>query len=431
MRIVTAAHGYGQVGGVDRYLSTVIPALVDAGHEVACWFETRDCAAADSLSRHHGVTWWTAADGAQRAIDSVRQWHPDVVFTHGIASPARERELLDLAPSVCFAHSYYGTCISGSKMHRSPSERCCTRPFGPACLLQYFPRRCGGWSPLTMVRQYELQSSRLDLLRRYDRIAVASQHMAEEYSRHHLDGKVRVVSLPIESAPVQTARPDAGPTRLLYLGRIEETKGAHIAIESAALVAANADRAIELQMSGEGSRHDALKERAARLMARTRNLTVTFTGWLSEAECLASLDRVHLLLVPSCWPEPFGMVGVEAALRGVPAVAFAVGGIPEWLTDGVNGRLVPADPPDAAGFADAILACLADVPGLERMRQRSRDLARRFSIEAHLSRLDGVLREAIFASRAVRSVHLPPSREAPADRRSLDEGGQADPLLHQ
>jgi glycosyltransferase involved in cell wall biosynthesis len=369
--------------------------LIHSGHEVACWFETADCAAADALSSEHGVAWWSAAADADRALDAVRQWNPDVVFTQGIASPERERDLLDVAPSVCFAHSYYGTCISGSKMHGSPQGRCCTRAFGPACLLQYFPRRCGGWSPLTMVRQYELQHTRLDLLHRYDRIAVASHHMAGEYSRHHLDGKVRIVSLPIESAPVQTARSDSGPTRLLYLGRLEDTKGAHIAIESAALVAANTGRSIELQMSGEGSRHDVLKERASRLMAGARNLAVTFTGWLSEAECVASLDRVHLLLVPSCWPEPFGMVGVEAALRGVPAVAFAVGGIPEWLTDGVNGRLVPADPPDAGRFADAILACLADASAFERMREHSRDLARRFSVNAHLARLDAVLREAI------------------------------------
>jgi len=408
MRIAIAAHGYGQAGGVDRYLSTVIPALVGSGHEVACWFETGDCSAADSLSADHGVAWWTATPDAERALDSIRQWQPDVLFTQGIASPEREQELLDIAPSVCFAHSYYGTCISGSKTHRSPTERCCTRAFGPACLLHYFPRHCGGWSPLTMMRQYELQHTRLELLRRYDRIAVASHHMAAEYARHQFAEKVRVVSLPIESRPVQKSRSDAGPTRLLYLGRLEETKGAHVAIESAALVAARIDRTFELQMSGEGSRRDRLRERAAQLMARQPNLTITFTGWLSESECVASLDRSHLLLVPSCWPEPFGMVGVEAAHRGVPAVAFAVGGIPEWLIDGVNGRLVPSDPPDATRFADAIVACLADAASFDRMRERSRDLARRFSIDAHLARLDGLFREAAFVSRSVRSVRLQP-----------------------
>lgn len=246
-----------------------------------------------------------------------------------------------------------------------------------------------------MVRQYELQSTRLDLLRRYDRIAVASRHMAEEYSRHHLDDKVRIVSLPIASSVVPTERAGADSTRLLYLGRLEETKGAHIAIDSAALVAARTGRAVVLQMSGEGSQGDVLKERAANLVARQPNFKVAFTGWLSDAGCVASVDDAHLLLVPSCWPEPFGMVGVEAALRGVPAVAFAVGGIPEWLTDGVNGRLVPADPPDAVRFADAIVACLADTAGFERMRARCRDLARRFSVDAHVTKLDALLREAV------------------------------------
>ena len=50
-------------------------------------------------------------------------------------------------------------------------------------------------------------------------------------------------------------------------------------------------------------------------------------------------------MVPSIWPEPFGQVGPEAGLYGVPAAAFAVGGTPSWLTDGVNGRLAPGDPP--------------------------------------------------------------------------------------
>jgi len=400
MRIAVAVHRYGQPGGIDRYLSTVVPALAGAGYEVACWFETADHTRAEALSRQHGVLCWIAAAGPERAFDSLRRWTPDVLFSQGVGSPDLEKELLTVAPSVFFAHSYYGTCISGSKMFQVPQGKCCAREFGPACLVQYYPRRCGGWSPITMLRQYDLQHARLLLLRDYDRIVVGSHHMAHEYERHQLGTKVRVVPLPIEVNTAETAQPSADSTRLLYLGRFEETKGAHIALESAALVAGTGHRRIELQMSGEGSLHDALEQRAAHLMARQPNLSVTFTRWLGEAECIAAIDRSHLLLVPSCWPEPFGMVGVEAALRGVPAVAFAVGGIPEWLTDGVNGRLVPADPPNAPRFADAIAACLADASGLERMRERGRELARRFSIEAHLAHLTPVLTEVADAPAA-------------------------------
>ena len=48
-------------------------------------------------------------------MPALRAWRPDVVYMHGVADVALERALLDVAPSVLFAHSYYGTCISGTK----------------------------------------------------------------------------------------------------------------------------------------------------------------------------------------------------------------------------------------------------------------------------------------------------------------------------
>ena len=382
-------------------MATVVPALVAAGHDVACWFEkTSD---ADSSPRWDVCT-WTAEGQESAALQALASWRPDVIFAQGLTSPRLECALMQLRPSVCYAHSYYGTCVSGSKMHRSPSQRCCTRRFGAACLAHYYPRRCGGLSPLTLVTQYRLQQSRLNLLHDYRRILVASRHMAEEYARHGLQDKTRVVPLPIESpsASPSPAKP-SDTVRLLYLGRLEQTKGAHIAIDSAALVAAMTGRHVELQMSGEGSLESLLKKQAAQAMARDPRFTVTFTGWLETDRCVDSFDRTDLLLVPSCWPEPFGMVGVEASLRGLPAVAFAVGGIPEWLTDGVNGRLVAADPPDSKRFADAIVECLSDPAALARMRQHCRTSSRRFSVDSHVSQLSHVLQEATQISHQVKS----------------------------
>ncbi len=108
----------------------------------------------------------------------------------------------------------------------------------------------------------------------------------------------------------------------------------------------------------------------------------------------AGLDRLmresDLLVVPSTWPEPFGLAGPEAGLRGLPAVAFAVGGIPEWLRDGVNGRLAPADPPSATGLARAIVDCLRDPAELERLRRGAREAAAGFSVDAHVAALLGL-----------------------------------------
>ena len=60
------------------------------------------------------------------------------------------------------------------------------------------------------------------------------------------------------------------------------------------------------------------------------------------------MKNMDLLVVPSVWPEPFGLVGPEAAHHGVPSAAFAVGGIPEWLVDGVSGHLAAGDRPTGA-----------------------------------------------------------------------------------
>lgn len=394
MRIAFAAHSGEQVGGVEAYVRRVVPALVAAGHDVSCWLERGEANGEPLFRPVDDVTCFKAGDQPQAALDALQRWKPDVLYSQGIASPSREQELLNVAPSVVFCHSYYGTCISGSKMQQRPTQQCCTREFGVGCLLQYYPRRCGGRSPLTMLRQYRLQQDRLELLASYDRLVVASRHMADEYAKHGLQDKVRVVPLPIESVhPSHASAEDDGTWRLLYLGRLEEIKGAHIAVESAAIVAASSERPVHLQVSGNGSLRGRLQQQADILMARHSNLTITITGWLREEQCSDAVSWAHVLLVPSCWPEPFGMVGIEAAQRGVPTVAFAVGGIPEWLSDGVNGRLVPGDPPDSNNFAEGITACLADSQTLNRMRAGSRIAARGFGLDAHVRQLETVLAE--------------------------------------
>jgi glycosyltransferase involved in cell wall biosynthesis len=255
-----------------------------------------------------------------------------------------------------------------------------------------------------MLQLYGWQRSRQRLLSRYARVLVASRHMADEYARHGLASRVRVVHLPIESTrPVLDVHEGASGWRLLYLGRLERAKGPDIALASAARVAQSSGQPVHLRVAGDGSMRSGLEARAAELMAANPSLRVTFMGWIDAAAATAAIDQSDLLLVPSTWPEPFGMVGVEAALRGVPAVAFAVGGIPEWLEDGVTGRLVSADPPDASRFAAAIQACLADRPTLTRMRAQSRASAARFTVAAHLQALEQVFAEATSARTAMHS----------------------------
>jgi glycosyltransferase involved in cell wall biosynthesis len=86
-------------------------------------------------------------------------------------------------------------------------------------------------------------------------------------------------------------------------------------------------------------------------------------------------------MIPSLWPEPFGMVGREAGLHGVPSIAFAVGGIRQWLVDDVNGCLASGDPPSVDGLVTATNRAVRDPATYRRLSRGAMRCAR--TVGAH------------------------------------------------
>ena len=149
--------------------------------------------------------------------------------------------------------------------------------------------------------------------------------------------------------------------------------------------AASLGRSLKVTFVGDGS--DRVQWAEVAVYTRRRERHIEFTGWLNSA----SLDQLMLdsglLVVPRTWPEPFGLVGPEAGFGKLPAAAFALGGIPEWLSDGINGYLAHYDPPTAAGLARAIVKCLRDPAGLARLGNGARELSKRFNLDGHVDAL--------------------------------------------
>jgi glycosyltransferase involved in cell wall biosynthesis len=75
----------------------------------------------------------------------------------------------------------------------------------------------------------------------------------------------------------------------------------------------------------------------------------------------------------------------------VPAIAFDVGGMREWLTPGENGYLVDGDPPRASAFADGLVAAFREPDALRAMGEKAPATARRLSLDRHLDRLEDIL----------------------------------------
>src|SRR4029077_1314874 len=117
-----------------------------------------------------------------------------------------------------------------------------------------------------------------------------------------------------------------------------------------------------------------------------------------------------LVAVPSLWPEPFGLVGIEAFAAGRPAVARANGGIGDSLDDGVSGLSVPAG--DARALARALNELLDDPQRQQEMGAAGRKtVAERFSPEHHVAALSEAYESARSSWEAARGEH--PAEAAP------------------
>src|SRR5258708_33305291 len=123
--------------------------------------------------------------------------------------------------------------------------------------------------------------------------------------------------------------------RILFVGRMSRLKGVGILIDSMPAVASALSSRINLTFIGDGPGRAAWEENARRVEARDLRISIQMAGWKKPEEVRAALTEADLLVVPSVWPETFGLVGPEAGRLGVPAAAFDVGGISEWLVDGV------------------------------------------------------------------------------------------------
>ncbi len=157
------------------------------------------------------------------------------------------------------------------------------------------------------------------------------------------------------------------------VARLEPEKGHPTLLEAWPLVLRACPNAY-LLIVGEGSRRDALEAQVRELRIAHR---VVFTGRRDDIPAVtAALD---VAVLPS-YREAQGLTILEAMALSRPVVASNVGGIPEMITDGVTGLLVP--PHDAEALAAAIARLLADHPYADTLARAGHDLVHdRFCIE--------------------------------------------------
>jgi glycosyltransferase involved in cell wall biosynthesis len=120
--------------------------------------------------------------------------------------------------------------------------------------------------------------------------------------------------------------------------------------------------------------------------------TIVLKEWPHEA-VLAAMRRCAALIVPSTWPEPFGIVILEAMACGKPVIASRIGGIPDVVIDGETGLLVPPD--DHNALRESIADLLADSERTARMGQAALTALEQFRSRAVVPRIEQVYRDLL------------------------------------
>src|SRR5690606_15583254 len=93
---------------------------------------------------------------------------------------------------------------------------------------------------------------------------------------------------------------------------------------------------LKLHIVGTGPLADALKKQMNPLLGNQ----IIFYGWLEQSEIYKVYEQTDIFLIPSVYPDNFPIVCIEALYFGKPVIIFNVGGLPEMVEDGYNGRVI-------------------------------------------------------------------------------------------
>jgi len=381
-------------GGAEAYVCWLRDGLRKGGDEVRLMTSSAG-SAGDGKAEY--VSYGTENMAAQTflqivnpfAVSSVRralrEFKPQVVFVNMFAhhlSPAILHSFGHV-PIVLSVSDYKCICPIGSKLR--PDGSLCGTPAGWVC------HEAGCVSLPHWIRDRPRYSLLKSGLTRAARVVSCSDWVHRELKLSGIESER--VHLPIPQPGKGYIHRRSPDPRVFYCGRLDIEKGVDCLIKAFAVAAADAPRA-KLRIAGRGPERTRL-EALAREAGAERS--IEFLGWIEPEDVERELSSAWLLVAPSLWAEPLGLVALEAIVRGVPVLASVSGGFAETVEEGVTGMLVPNG--DIEALANGIHGVITEK---QFPRGVSQDAAgavgARHDMEAHITRMQAIFREAAGAS---------------------------------
>jgi glycosyltransferase involved in cell wall biosynthesis len=200
-------------------------------------------------------------------------------------------------------------------------------------------------------------------------------------SRWQSNGRFHVVYNGVLLESYRATERVSGDAPLTYLGRIEEIKGVHLAIE----VAKNSGRRLVIAGNVPEATHHQ-RYFAERILPHVEGNAIQYVGAVDDSSKNELLGRSAALLMPLLWEEPFGIVMAEALACGTPVIGLRRGSLPEIVQHGVNGFV--------CGSVEEMVAAVERLPEIERRNCRS-IAEEKFSDRAIVGAYEHLYREVV------------------------------------
>lgn len=357
MRVLHVNQNASFVGGIEQILFDTARGFAEAGISQALLYGGGD------VSPH----FLQHFDQASSKLSILADFQPDVILIHKLNDPEKTALLASKRPSVRMVHDHDLTCLRRHK-YFPLGNKPCELATGMNCITHgcFIQKGEPGGLPVKL-RGLGSQRKLMDSNRGIRRFVVNSQWMKGQmvingYPEEDID-VVHPIPRVLETV---TALPPVSEPEILYVGQIIRGKGVDLLLHALALV----KQPWHTTIVGTGNHMQACRDLARKLNIDDK---VSFAGWVAHEALEPYYARALFSVVPSRWPEPFGMVGPEAMARGRAVIGFRTGGIPDWLEDNVSGLLV--EPGNVKAYAAAIEKLLVDRELATQLGQSASKLA--------------------------------------------------------
>ncbi|GBO52368.1 glycosyltransferase [Pseudanabaena sp. lw0831] len=304
---------------------------------------------------HHCANYLaTSGGGVKSYVDGLLMELPEM-FAHDIISSLKNLDqsqymllhlhegemvldLKDQCPTVYTAHNHHPYCPSGSKYLPHYAAVCDRKMSVIGCTWGHLIDGCGSRRPTKIISNFKRAYSALDALLKLKTTVIANSDYVRSQLLANGLPESQVITLRCGIAATSynhepLSRTVHAQKRILFAGRIVPDKGLDWLLKTIPIL----DSDIHLDIAGEGWAMPQVRQLAEDLQICDR---VTWHGWCQKEKLEELYRQSFAVIFPSVWPEPAGLVTLEAYVRFRPVIASDVGGIPEHVQDGKTGILV-------------------------------------------------------------------------------------------